>query len=401
MKINGNPKHIWVFVKKDGMKILIVVPWDQEWGGVASVVGNLATYLKGAGHEVFFFHPDRKHIFLNNRTTKWGFPSFQLRLGLPFGIRQPFLTALASFALFPFTLYQLIRLIKRHGIEIVNIHYPFDHFFFFGLCRRICHFGLVTSIHGAEIFPGGNPKSKYSLAIRFLLHSTDALVAVSQGFKRQLLAIFPEHESKMRAIHNGINIEEFSKERTDCKRIIQDPYLLCIALHNEKKGIDVLLHAFKTVVDSFPSLKLVLVGDGPLRMKLEDLADSLEIRECVVFLGLQDRSQVPTILQGCEMFVLASRSEPFGIVLIEALACRKPVIATKVDGPLEIIDDGKTGILVEPDNPDALAEAIISLLKDHDLQNEIAENGYASVRERFLSTHVGLAYEKLYRKLLG
>ena len=109
---------------------------------------------------------------------------------------------------------------------------------------------------------------------------------------------------------------------------------------------------------------------------------------------------MPTILQGCEMFVLPSRSEPFGIVLIEALACRKPVIATKVDGPLEIIEDGKTGILVEPDNPEALAGAITKLLKSTDLQHVITENGYVSVQERFLTSHVGLAYEELYQKLL-
>jgi glycosyltransferase involved in cell wall biosynthesis len=383
------------------MRILIVVPWDQEYGGVASVVGNLAEFLKGEGHEVFFFHPCRETIFLKNRMTKWGFPGFQLRLGLPFGVRHPFLTALAFFGLFPFTLYQLIRLIKRHGIEIVNIHYPVDHFFYFGLCRRICHFGLVTSIHGADVFPGGNPKSKYSSAIRHLLNSTDVLVTSSRGFQKRLIEIFPEYESKMTVIHNGINIAEFSKEVNDCKRIVQDPYLLCIAMHNEKKALDVLLHAFKNVRYSFPLLQLVLVGDGPLRTKLEDLADSLEIRERVVFLGEQGRSQVSTILQGCEVFVLPSRSEPFGIVLIEALACRKAVIATKVEGPQEIIEDGKTGILVEPDNPDALAEAIINLLKSPDFQKVIAENGYVSVRERFLSTHLGLAYEDLYHKLLG
>ena len=382
------------------MKVLIVVPWDQEFGGVASVVGNLATYLKGEGHEVFFFHPCGKAIFLKNSRTKWGFPAFQLRLGLPFHGHNIFVGVLAL-GLLPFTLYQLIRLLKKHDIDIVNIHYPFDQFFYFGLCRRICHFRLITSIHGADIFPGGNPKTAYSSALRYLLHSTDAIVAVSQGFKRQILEIFPEHESKMRAIHNGINIEEFSIGQTNCKRIIPEQYLLCVALHNEKKGIDVLLRAFKTVGDSFPSLKLVLVGDGPLTPEFQELAAVLKVRDRVVFLGLKGRSEVPKILQGCEMFVLPSRSEPFGIVLIEALACRKPVIATKVDGPLEIIEDGKTGILVDPDNPEALAKAIIQLLTNPDLQKDIAEKGYGSVRERFLSTHVGLAYEELYHKLLG
>lgn len=114
------------------MKSLIVVPWDHEYGGVASVVGNLAICLKGLGHKVLFFHPDGQAIIQKKRITRWGlwgFPGFQPRVGLPFDL-HPFRSALAFFALFPFTLLQLIRLIKKHDIEIVNIHYPVDHLFY-------------------------------------------------------------------------------------------------------------------------------------------------------------------------------------------------------------------------------------------------------------------------------
>ncbi|MBX3301840.1 MAG: glycosyltransferase family 4 protein [Nitrospira sp.] len=381
------------------MKILIVVPWDHEYGGVASVVGNLAICLKDRGHKVLFFHPNGKAIIQKKRTTKWGFPGFQLRVGLPFGV-HPFLSTLAFFALFPFTLLQLIRLIKKHDIEIVNIHYPADSFFYFGLCRRICHFSLVTSIHGADVFPRGKPKREYTLPFRFLLDSSDVLVAPSRGFQSEFLQIFPELRSKGKVIYNGINIGELAAESNHGGRILEDPYILCIAMHNEKKGLDVLLRAFKQVRNSFPTFKLVLVGDGPLRNSLEELADSLGLQEQVVFCGKQGRPEVTNILIGCEVFVLPSRSEPFGIVILEAMACKKPVIATKVAGPMEIIEDGITGILVEADNPDMLAKAMINILNRRDLQLFLGENGHLMVQEKFLSTHLGLAYEELFRKLL-
>lgn len=381
------------------MKILIVVPWDHEYGGVASVVGNLAICLKGQGHKVLFFHPDSQAIIQKKRITKWGFPGFQLRVGLPFDV-HPFRSALAFFALFPFTLFQLIRLIKKHDIEIVNIHYPVDHFFYFGLCRRICHFSLVISIHGADVFPLGKPKREYALPFRFLLDSSDALVAPSRGFQSDLSEIFPELEAKGTVIYNGINIDELAAENSSGGRIMKDPYILCIAMHNEKKGLDVLLHAFKQVGNFFPAFKLVLVGDGPLRKSLEELADSLGLQERVVFCGKQGRMQVTNLLRGCEVFVLPSRSEPFGIVILEAMACKKPVIATKVAGPMEIIEDGKTGILVEADNPDMLAKAMTNMLNSRDLQLFLGENGYLMVQKRFLSIHLGSAYEALFQKLL-
>ena len=383
------------------MKTLIVVPWDQECGGVASIVGNLATYLQGQGHEVFFFNPTRGDVFLRKRRTKWGFPGFQLRLGLPYGIHHPILQFLAFAVLLPFTLYQLVRLIQRHGIQVVNIHYVQDNFVYFAVCRQMLRIMLVTSVHGADIFPDGKPRIKYPRAMRFLLNSSDIIVAPSPGYQREFLEIFPDLMGRMTIIGHSVNVAELYEHLQSDDRIVQGPFILCIAMHNKKKAIDVLLRAFPILQDEFPAFKLVLVGDGPLRNELEELADSLKIRKRVEFLGEQGRAQVAKLLHCCEIFVLPSRSEPFGIVIIEALACKKPVIATKVEGPVDIIENQKTGILVEPDNPGALANAMVALLRDQDLQRVMGKNGFASVQERFLCKHAGLAYEEVYKKLLG
>jgi len=126
----------------------------------------------------------------------------------------------------------------------------------------------------------------------------------------------------------------------------------------------------------------------------------LGIADKVEFLGRQGRIKVVELLQGCQVFVLPSRSEPFGIVLIEAMACRKPIVATKVGGIPEIIENGRNGILVEPDDDKALADALLTVLKDANLQRQVAENGHATVLERFRSEHTGFAYEALFADLL-
>jgi len=168
-------------------------------------------------------------------------------------------------------------------------------------------------------------------------------------------------------------------------------------MHNKKKGLDVLLRAFALLRHGAAGpLRLVLVGDGPLRGDLEALALSLGLSDHVDFLGRKGRRDVARLLQNCEVFVLPSRSEPFGIVLIEAMACRKPVVSTKVGGIPEIIETGKNGILVEPDDPSALAEALATVLRDHDLRESLASNGFSTVHEQFSVDNTGAAYTELF-----
>lgn len=381
------------------MRVLLVVSSDEEVGGVPYVVGNLARYLKQRGHDVAFLIPGRATL-LRETLTKWGFPGFELNLQMPFGERHP-LISLPLFTLrFPIALYQLIRLIHGRRIQVVNPHFPADCFCYLALCRWLVGIRLVTSVHGADVFPGGNPKVRYSWASRCLLRASDLITAPSQAFRRDLLALFPHLDGKTTAIHNGVNLEELrAPSHTDDGQFSFGRYLLCVAAHNEKKGIDTLLRAFKRVHAAHPSVTLVLVGDGPLRTQLEELAASLGIRERVVFLGQRGRADVASLLHGCDVFVLPSRSEPFGIAVIEALACRKPVVSTTAGGIPEIIQSGVNGVLVEPDDAKALADAIARVLASPDLQRLMTDNGDSTVRNRFLSEQTGAAYEEAYSSL--
>jgi glycosyltransferase involved in cell wall biosynthesis len=145
---------------------------------------------------------------------------------------------------------------------------------------------------------------------------------------------------------------------------------------------------------------LVLAGDGPLRGDLEALASRLGIRRQTMFLGTQGANEIARLLQGCEAMVLPSRMEPFGIALIEAMACKAPVVASRVGGIPEIVDHEASGILVEPENPEALAAGLRRVLTDQDLRRRIVDNGYSRVIERFCSTHNGKAYLTAFSSLL-
>jgi glycosyltransferase involved in cell wall biosynthesis len=381
------------------MNVLLVCPFDGPAGGVVLVVGNLAQYLQQKGHRVLFFLKDEDSPFVTEGKTSWGFDSIKLRFGAPPAIKPPLIRKVLFLGLIPITLYRLAKAIRKYNIDVVNVHYPVDAFAFFAVCRVFLPIKLVISVHGADVFPDGAVPKKYSLAMRFLLQSADLVIANSKAFRDDFVRVFPALADKSLFIHNGIDLTELDGPAADESQNTRGRYVLCIAAHNEKKAIDILIRALPLLRDIDPPFKLLLAGDGPLRQKLEALASSLGVQDRVEFLGHQERHQIKGLLHGCEAFVLPSRSEPFGVAIIEALACRKPVVASAVGGIPEIIEHGTSGILVAPDDPELLAEGLRSVLTDSDLKRKLGANGYSRVTERFCLEHTGAAYEAVLMSL--
>lgn len=380
------------------MNILLVVPWDQEFGGVTSVVKNLASYLSNQKHNIIFLHPSGSHKIKGSK-TKLGFSGYKLSQPSPFRKNRPIISVLAFFAYLPITVFQILYILIRHRIQIVNVHYPLDNSIYLAMLCCMLPIKLVISIHGADFFPSGEPRKEYSVSIRLLLLSSDLIIAPSKAFLDQFLKEFPKLKSKATFVHNCVDLSELKYPITKQNNSSEVKYILCIAAHNEKKGLDVLLHAYSLLKDTNPLLNLVFVGDGPLRDQLEKLAAVLKVHERTKFLGQKGRDGVVRLLHDCEIFVLPSKSEPFGIVVIEALACKKPVVASAVGGIPEIIENGKNGLLVSPGDPIALANAIKTVIEDHRLSSELAAKGRITVLERFVCEKNGSSYEKLFYSL--
>ena len=382
------------------MKTLLVVPWDEERGGVVCVAENLTRYLQARGHEVIYFHPG-KQFFLKKRKTKLGFDGVALRLVMPIGERHGLLRMLVFPLLFTLALVQLTWWLRRQGIQIINLHYPEDSSFYFGICSRLLSIPLVTSIHGRDAFYRERPKARYSSAFKFLIRSSDLIVLPSGAYREKLLDAFPNVRRKVISIHNGINPAQFKPvEDRPAARIDGERYILCVAELREYKGIDVLLHAVRPLLATDLTLSVVVAGDGPLRRELEELAGALHIDGRTRFVGRKGAEEIAALLRGCELLVLPSREEPFGIVLIEAMACKKAVVASNIGGIPEIVEHERTGLLVESENPNALTQGLRTLLVDTNLRSQFGENAYHRVMERFCFYHTGAAYETALASLL-
>ncbi|MFX1577988.1 MAG: glycosyltransferase family 4 protein, partial [Promethearchaeota archaeon] len=165
------------------------------------------------------------------------------------------------------------------------------------------------------------------------------------------------------------------------------------------KGLEYLVKAIPIVAKNHKDVKLRIVGNGPDKSRLTKLAKTLKIEDKVIFEGLVSHTQMPKYYQGCDIFCFPTLGEPFGKAIIEAMACAKPVIASNIGGPAEIIQNEKTGLLVPPAKPKILATKITELLDDEKKTEQMGANARKTAIKRYSWEKIGEKYHQLYQIL--
>lgn len=209
--------------------------------------------------------------------------------------------------------------------------------------------------------------------------------------------------SKVKVIYNGIDTERFTNASPDRRRLfpgMSDCRFVALVgnMHSDVKGHPTLIAAARTVLNAFPNVRFVLIGDGDRRKAFEQMVADEKLVANLLFLGF--RSDVPDILASCDIGILPSDSEGLPNALLEYMAAGLPTIATSVGGNVEVIADGVTGLLIPPHAPVALAESLIRLLKDSSLARRLGSDGQRFVRERFSFESLTRAIGELYSHLL-
>ncbi|CAG1022850.1 partial GDP-mannose-dependent alpha-(1-6)-phosphatidylinositol monomannoside mannosyltransferase, partial [Methylococcales bacterium] len=212
-----------------------------------------------------------------------------------------------------------------------------------------------------------------------ILRNSDALVACSQSLAMRISTKFPDLTTNIRAIHNGFDPLAFEAERDKeaClpAELVGVDFILNVGTFEPKKGQDLLIQAFREISNCYPEHKLVLIGrNGPVSDNLSHLAEALGLKDRVVFIKDLPHAKIAPYFDAAKIFVLSSRVEPFGIVVLEAGSFGLPVIASRVGGVPEILTSPNLGALVEPDDPSMLALAMLKVLRDPEWARGIGEN---------------------------
>jgi len=210
---------------------------------------------------------------------------------------------------------------------------------------------------------------------------------------------------KVRVIPNGIDAAPFREDR-DCGELRRSlgipaaaPVIGTVGRLSEIKRQDLMIRAFAEAIRRVPDAHLLLVGDGPLRESLQTLADELGLSRRVHLVGYQDRPE--RYLQVMDIFALTSRSEGMPLAVLEAWAAARPVVASRVGGLPEMVEDGRTGILVPSGDQTALANTLIALATNPELRRQMGGAGRHEVESRFDVGTMAENYARHYRELLG
>ncbi len=230
------------------------------------------------------------------------------------------------------------------------------------------------------------------------------IVAVSEAVRRQVIrAGYPAR--RVLTLHDAVDATTFSPDRLQFGAQVReelgcttDHLLVCaVGRLSPEKGHGYLLTAFREVIAAVPEAYLVLVGEGPLRSRLQSQAAGCDLSDHIIFAGYRD--DVEAIIAASDLLVMPSLREGFGDPIIEAMALQRPVIASRVGGMVEIVRHGETGLLAPPGDPGALAQAIVHLLKDPQARERMGLRGRQVALREFSVGRLADALAGLYKEL--
>jgi glycosyltransferase involved in cell wall biosynthesis len=230
----------------------------------------------------------------------------------------------------------------------------------------------------------------------------DRIVAVSEYTKKKLIELHVP-EGKIEVIHNGIDVSSFSGVEKGSLRhslnIAEDSRVAgFIGRLGPEKGITYLLEAADRICRSTSGVYFILIGEGILKEETEDFIASRGLNDRIIMLGW--RKDATCILPDMDMLLLPSLTEGTPMVILEAMAAGVPVIASDVGGIGEIIEDSRTGLLIKPRDPVAIAESVKALLDDRGLAERISRNAASEVESRFSALRMSEKYEQTYLNLM-
>jgi glycosyltransferase involved in cell wall biosynthesis len=303
------------------------------------------------------------------------------------------------------TLVALARIIRQYRPHIIHTHLSKAGLLGRSAAMFSSRAALIHTFHGNvfEGYFGSKTSGMIQRTEKFLGGRTDRIVAISDRQQAELIKYGVAPESRIKIVPLGLNLQRFEGLDREAARAtlgIPDGVVAVMAIGRlvPIKRIDRLLRAVAAAVQEVPSIRLYLVGDGGERASLEFLADSLGIRDRVVFAGWS--ADTPTWYAASDVVALTSDREGTPLALIEAAAAGRPVIAADVGGVSDIVLDGETGIVVPPDDEAALAAALVRLARDPDLRKRLG--GAAPARAgRYAAGRLVADLNALYLEVLA
>jgi N-acetyl-alpha-D-glucosaminyl L-malate synthase BshA len=370
-------------------------------GGSGIIATELGKVLAARGHRVHILSSDTPVRLSDFQPGLWFHrvetPSYPL-------FREPqYLLSLAN---------KIVQVSRDEELDIVHAHYAIPHATAGYLARQILAAGcgsgvhaarvprVITTLHGTDITLLGADRS-YSETVAFCIQQSDGVTAVSESLKADTYRELGV-TCDIRVIPNFLDCSVNRRREVSSLRQRLAPggekLLIHVSNFRPVKRVAAVIEVFARVRQRVPS-RLLMVGDGPDMADAARLARTLGLAHDVEFLGEQE--QVVPLLSASDVFVLPSAQESFGLAALEAMACEVPVVASRVGGLPEVIEDGVDGFLHALDDLDGMAASAVRLLTDEPLHRRAAEAARRAAHERYCDSRIVPLYEAYYTEILA
>ncbi|MFO0792861.1 MAG: glycosyltransferase family 4 protein [Candidatus Brocadiaceae bacterium] len=345
-------------VQNIAKKIAVIIP-SLQIGGAEQLVFEELSFLKNDPR--FYFEV---HVFFEPGPLLDKFSS----LKIPIHVWNAPHKKLRTFII----LFNIIRYLRRNRFEIIHVH-------------LMGYIGAwIGKFAGLKVIRTVHADAKFNSLQRFCVRRGDLVFGCSEQVVNNLRNFVPK--KKLKLLNNALGTLSLKIKRPEdiLKRMglhKHDTIVLSLGKLEIYKGYDILIEAFRQVVEKEPDTILLIGGDGSERKALEQQISTGEMKEHVWLLGFVNNAH--ELLEICDVYVNSSRTEGLPMTLIEAMAHRKPIIATDVGGNSEAVRNNETGILVTPERSDIMAEALLMLTKNRALREKFGEGGFKLFQEKY------------------
>ncbi len=367
------------------MKIAILVPlFPPRWlAGTEVATYNIAKHLAQRQHEVHVI------TWLDEGLPKESIED-RFHIHRISGQKVKFLGVMSFWV----KIFWLLKKINPDIVHVQSIGMGMPAF----LAKKLLRKPYVVWGRGSEVYLPWQHKKPIS---KLVLRNADAAIALTEDMKREMQKICDREVS---VIPNGLDLERFENlSRDEMRGKLQakagEKLVIFVGRFRPDKGVRYLIEAMEIIRQKGQPVKLILGGEGPEEENLKQLVEQLNLGSCINFIGQIPNEKVPQYMVAAHVFALSSLSEGFPNVVLEAMASGLPIVASKVGGLTEIVRDAENGFLVEPKNPEQMAEKVSLLLNNDDLRQRISRNNKEKVKEYSWGSAVS-KLERLYQSLL-
>ncbi len=374
------------------MRIAEVTPfYHPQRGGVETVVKEYSEQLVKRGHEVHVYTTD------GGWRSPWVEDVNGVKVHRSIKVPLPVLKPLSPAFLFPFKLL-------RTDVDLIHVHankyFSTD---MGALVAKLKNTPLAYSPHagtfGRSLFGRIHNQTVGRLAL-----SADVVICVSEH-EKSLIEASGVGVKRLEVLPNGVDVKRYEShfkfDRRPLSQHEEHPTVLYVGRLSSHKGIDTLITAAPLVLEKIPEAKFVAAGpDGGALASSKLKVKSENLEERFTFAGEVSEEEKISLMQKADVFVLPSRSEAFGITVVEAMAAGCPVVVSDIPALTEIVSDGQTGLVFPVDDEKSLADKIIRLLSDQNLNQKLSKNAKEKVQERYNWQKIIGRLERIYQRIL-